>query len=60
MQIGSIVRYKNRYVTDYADGAGWIGIVVDQQSGGLRFLIEWNHYNIRVWRHINVLEVICE
>ncbi len=60
IEIGTLVKYKDSYVTDCTDGVGWIGIVVDQQSGGLRFLVEWNHYNIRVWRHINVLEVICK
>ena len=57
MQIGSLVKYRNPYVD--SDTADWIGVVIDHQSGGLRFLVEWNS-GMRLWRHKDVLEVICK
>ena len=59
MQIGSIVRHTNKYITDPIDGSDWIGLVIGELSGGLRFLVQWNN-GMRLWRHKDVLEVICE
>ena len=57
IEIGSLVKYRNPYVD--SDTADWIGVVIDHQSGGLRFLVEWNS-GMRLWRHKDVLEVICK
>ncbi len=60
MQIGSVVKYSNRYVTDPIDGSDWIGLVIDTNSDptSRRFLVQWNN-GMRLWRHKDVLEVIC-
>ena len=58
MQIGSVVKYSNKYITDPTDGSDWIGLVIDTNSGGLRFLVQWNN-GMRLSRHKDVLEVIC-
>ena len=57
IEIGSLVKYKDRFACK--DTADWIGVVIDHSAGGLRFLVEWNS-GMRLWRHINVLEVICK
>ena len=61
MRIGSIVRHANPYVIDPRDLSDWIGLVLDSHRGvgGLRFLVQWNN-GMRLWRHKDVLEVICE
>tara|TARA_B100000287_G_scaffold392797_1_gene405487 strand:+ start:1572 stop:1751 length:180 start_codon:yes stop_codon:yes gene_type:complete len=59
MNVGTVVRYSRKYVTDPVDGSDWIGLVIDSQSGGLRFLVQWNN-GMRLWRHKDVLEVICQ
>ena len=62
MRIGSLVRFKSEYVKGaeryHACGSDWIGLVIDshQQS---KFLVQWNN-GMRLWRHISLLEAICE
>ncbi len=53
MNIGDLVKYKSIFLSEH------VGIIVDRQSLGLRMLVEWNNGE-QNWRHINVLEVICE
>ena len=53
MQVGDLVKYKQKHKTD------GIGIITDTLALGMQMLIEWNDGS-RVWRHINVLEVICK
>ena len=57
IEIGSIVKYREPFIQDYT--ADWIGIVVADHSGGFKFLIEWNS-GMKLWRHKDVLEVICK
>ncbi len=59
MRVGSVVRHTNTYVSDPRDLSDWIGLVLDSKSDGIRFLVQWNN-GMRLWRHKDVLEVICE
>ncbi len=57
MKVGDLVKYK--YINGEPSTERDIGIIIDTQSLGLRMLVEWNN-GTRLWRHVNVLEVICK
>ena len=55
MQIGSLVQYKQKYHRK----RDAIGIAIDTEMGGIKWLIQWNSGR-QQWIYCDYLEVINE